>query len=274
MTSILGISAFYHDSAACILKNGEIIAAAQEERFTRIKHDSSYPHNAIEFILNFSNLKLSEVDQIVFFEKPFLKFERLLFNLLDFASIDWSSQISPHSAEAIEVAKTGPEKPPEARAPSCASHGAATAAPSSAMRAGACAPERSSCRESSTCVERVAALSATAPGAVSLEPEDPQLARELIRLCDTLPKAPQSAALDQLLRNADAVLAARGEAGYLAGSAFSVADACLLPFLQRVDLPADAAARDDSEPPAEIFVRELSIHPVSAAMTLQMEPIE
>ena len=97
-------------------------------------------------------------------------------------------------------------------------------------------------RESSTCVERVAALSATAPGAVSLEPEDPQLARELIRLCDTLPKAPQSAALDQLLRKADAVLAARGEAGYLAGSAFSVADACLLPFLQRVDLPADAAA--------------------------------
>ena len=97
-------------------------------------------------------------------------------------------------------------------------------------------------RESSTCVERVAALSATAPGAVSLEPEDPQLARELIRLCDTLPKAPQSAALDQLLCKADAVLAARGEAGYLAGSAFSVADACLLPFLQRVDLPADAAA--------------------------------
>ena len=85
MTSILGISAFYHDSAACILKNGEIIAAAQEERFTRIKHDSSYPHNAIEFILNFSNLKLSEVDQIVFFEKPFLKFERLLETYVAFA---------------------------------------------------------------------------------------------------------------------------------------------------------------------------------------------
>tara|TARA_A100001015_G_scaffold98088_1_gene108928 strand:+ start:756 stop:2591 length:1836 start_codon:yes stop_codon:yes gene_type:complete len=85
VTSILGISAFYHDSAACILKNGEIIAAAQEERFTRIKHDSSYPHNAIEFILNFSNLKLSEVDQIVFFEKPFLKFERLLETYVAFA---------------------------------------------------------------------------------------------------------------------------------------------------------------------------------------------
>ena len=78
MNYILGISAFYHDSAACILKNGEIIAAAQEERFTRIKHDPSYPFNAIEFVLNYTKLKLSEVDNIVFFEKPFLKFERLL----------------------------------------------------------------------------------------------------------------------------------------------------------------------------------------------------
>jgi len=83
--SILGISAFYHDSAACILKDGKIIAAAQEERFTRKKHDSSYPHNAIEFALNYANLKLSEVDQIVFFEKPFLKFERLLETYVAFA---------------------------------------------------------------------------------------------------------------------------------------------------------------------------------------------
>ena len=71
MTSILGISAFYHDSAACILKDGKIIAAAQEERFTRIKHDSNYPFYAIEFVLNFADLKLSDIDQIVFFEKPF-----------------------------------------------------------------------------------------------------------------------------------------------------------------------------------------------------------
>ena len=78
MSNILGISAFYHDSAACLIKNGKIIAAAQEERFTRIKHDSSYPYHAIEFILNYAKLKLSEIDQIVFFEKPFLKFERLL----------------------------------------------------------------------------------------------------------------------------------------------------------------------------------------------------
>ena len=85
MTSILGISAFYHDSAACILKNGEIIAAAQEERFTRIKHDPSYPYHAIEFVLKYAKLKLSDVDQIVFFEKPFLKFERLLETYVAFA---------------------------------------------------------------------------------------------------------------------------------------------------------------------------------------------
>ena len=85
MTSILGISAFYHDSAACILVDGKIIAAAQEERFTRKKHDPSYPHNAIEFVLKFANLKLSDVNQIVFFEKPFLKFERLLETYVAFA---------------------------------------------------------------------------------------------------------------------------------------------------------------------------------------------
>ena len=85
MTSILGISAFYHDSAACILKDGKIIAAAQEERFSRIKHDPSYPKHAINFVLSYSNLKLSEVDYIVFFEKPFLKFERLLETYVAFA---------------------------------------------------------------------------------------------------------------------------------------------------------------------------------------------
>ncbi len=85
MTSILGISAFYHDSAASIIVDGEIIAAAQEERFTRIKHDSNYPKNAIDFVLKYANLKISEVDHIVFFEKPFLKFERLLETYLAFA---------------------------------------------------------------------------------------------------------------------------------------------------------------------------------------------
>ncbi len=85
MSSILGISAFYHDSAACILIDGKIVAAAQEERFTRKKHDPNYPHNAIEFVLKFSKLNLSDVDQIVFFEKPFLKFERLLETYVAFA---------------------------------------------------------------------------------------------------------------------------------------------------------------------------------------------
>ena len=85
MSKILGISAFYHDSAACILVNGEIVAAAQEERFTRKKHDPSYPENAINFVLKFAGLKLNEIDQIVFFEKPFLKFERLLETYVAFA---------------------------------------------------------------------------------------------------------------------------------------------------------------------------------------------
>ena len=85
MKSILGISAFYHDSAATILIDGKIIAAAQEERFTRIKHDSNYPFNAVEFVLKYSNLKLNDVDHIIFYEKPFLKFERLLETYVAFA---------------------------------------------------------------------------------------------------------------------------------------------------------------------------------------------
>ena len=85
MTSILGISAFYHDSAAALIKDGEIIAAAQEERFTRKKHDSNYPFNSIEYVLKESKLNLSEINHIVFFEKPFLKFERLLESYFAFA---------------------------------------------------------------------------------------------------------------------------------------------------------------------------------------------
>ena len=91
MTSILGISAFFHDSAAALVVDGEIISAAQEERFSRKKHDPSYPHNAIKFVLNHSNLKLSEIDYIVFFEKPFLKFERLLETYLAFAPKGFAS---------------------------------------------------------------------------------------------------------------------------------------------------------------------------------------
>ncbi len=85
MTSVLGISAFYHDSAAAIIVNGEIVAAAQEERFTRKKHDASYPKNAINYVLKESVLKLNEVDHVVFYEKPFLKFERLLETYIGFS---------------------------------------------------------------------------------------------------------------------------------------------------------------------------------------------
>ena len=72
MTYVLGISAFYHDSAAALIIDGNIISAAQEERFSRKKHDSRYPFNAIEFVLKNSKVKLSQVDYIVFFETIFL----------------------------------------------------------------------------------------------------------------------------------------------------------------------------------------------------------
>ena len=85
MTSILGISAFYHDSAAALIIDGEIIAAAQEERFSRKKHDPRYPFNSINYVLSEGKIKLSDIDHIVFFEKPFLKFERLLETYMAFA---------------------------------------------------------------------------------------------------------------------------------------------------------------------------------------------
>ena len=82
---ILGISAFYHDSAAALIRDGKIIAAAQEERFSRVKHDSRYPKNAIKYVLKEGKTDLNGVDRVVFFEKPFLKFERLLETYLAFA---------------------------------------------------------------------------------------------------------------------------------------------------------------------------------------------
>ena len=82
---ILGISAFYHDSAAALVEDGRIIAAAQEERFTPKKQDAGYPENAIRYCLDEGGLTLSEVDYIVFYEKPFIKFERLLETYLAFA---------------------------------------------------------------------------------------------------------------------------------------------------------------------------------------------
>ena len=91
MTSVLGISAFYHDSAAAIIIDGEIIGAAQEERFTRKKHDASYPKNAINYVLKEAGLKLNDIDHVVFYEKPFLKFERLLETYVGFSPSGFKS---------------------------------------------------------------------------------------------------------------------------------------------------------------------------------------
>lgn len=83
--NILGISAFYHDSSACLVQDGKIISAAQEERFTRKKHDFSFPLNSIEFCLNNSGLSPSDIDYVAFYDKPFLKFERILETYLSYA---------------------------------------------------------------------------------------------------------------------------------------------------------------------------------------------
>lgn len=88
---ILGLSAFYHDSAACLLKNGEIIAAAQEERFTRNKHDAGFPHYAIQYCLEEAGISANQIDNVVFYEKPFVKFERLLETYLAFAPKGFTS---------------------------------------------------------------------------------------------------------------------------------------------------------------------------------------
>ena len=82
---ILGISAFYHDSAACLLKDGKIVASVQEERFTRKKHDASFPHNSIKYCLQEASITSEQISNVVFYEKPFLKFERLLETYLAFA---------------------------------------------------------------------------------------------------------------------------------------------------------------------------------------------
>tara|TARA_B100000700_G_scaffold328345_1_gene445868 strand:+ start:59 stop:1897 length:1839 start_codon:yes stop_codon:yes gene_type:complete len=88
---ILGISAFYHDSAACLIKDGEIIAAVQEERFTRKKHDEGFPHHAIQYCLKEAQITAEKIDNVVFYEKPFVKFERLLETYLAFAPKGFAS---------------------------------------------------------------------------------------------------------------------------------------------------------------------------------------
>ena len=85
MQRILGISAFYHDSAAALIEDGRIAAAAQEERFSRKKHDARFPTHAIEYCLRQAGVSLAEVDNVVFYDKPFIKFERLIETYLSFA---------------------------------------------------------------------------------------------------------------------------------------------------------------------------------------------
>ncbi len=91
MVSILGISAFYHDSAACLVVDGEIVAAAQEERFTRIKHDHNFPINAARYCLSEAKLTADQLDFVGFYDKPLLKFDRLLETYLDYAPSGFSS---------------------------------------------------------------------------------------------------------------------------------------------------------------------------------------
>jgi carbamoyltransferase len=88
---ILGISAFYHDSAAALVVDGRIVAAVQEERFTRKKHDPGFPDHAITYCLSEGGITLADVDYVVFYEKPFLKFERLLETYLAFVPRGFSS---------------------------------------------------------------------------------------------------------------------------------------------------------------------------------------
>jgi Predicted carbamoyl transferase, NodU family len=88
---ILGISALYHDSAASLIRDGKILSAVQEERFTRIKHDSSFPTNSIKYILSSNQLTLNQIDKVVFYDKPFLKFERLLETYLSIVPSGFSS---------------------------------------------------------------------------------------------------------------------------------------------------------------------------------------
>ena len=83
--NILGISAFYHDSAACLVRDGEIVAAAQEERFTRKKHDPSFPARAVEYCLAEGGITGADLDLVSFYDKPFIKFERILQTYLAFA---------------------------------------------------------------------------------------------------------------------------------------------------------------------------------------------
>ena len=85
--TILGISAFYHDAAACLVRDGEIVAAAQEERFTRKRHDPNFPRRAVDYCLRAGDVRAADLDYVGFYDKPLLKFERILENYLGVAPL-------------------------------------------------------------------------------------------------------------------------------------------------------------------------------------------
>jgi len=103
---ILGISAFYHDSAAALLADGRIVAAAQEERFTRKKQDARFPAHAIAYCLQEGQCTISDVDYVVFYEKPFLKFERLLETYVGFAPRGYQSFAMARHSHLILTGRT------------------------------------------------------------------------------------------------------------------------------------------------------------------------
>lgn len=96
MSYILGISAYYHDAAAALIKDGEIIAAVQEERFTRIKNDASFPANAIRYCLQQAGILLCDISTIIYYEKPYLKFERILEIFYRYAPWGWNSSLKEY----------------------------------------------------------------------------------------------------------------------------------------------------------------------------------
>src|SRR5437870_9021814 len=93
MVNILGLSAFYHDSAACLVRDGELVAAAQEERFTRKKHDARFPKNAVGYCLREAGISLKDLDYVAFYDKPLLKFERIVQTYLGVAPWGFQSFI-------------------------------------------------------------------------------------------------------------------------------------------------------------------------------------
>jgi carbamoyltransferase len=93
MTTILGLSAFYHDSAACLVRDGEIVAAAQEERFTRRKHDHRFPHESVAYCLKEAGIGIDDVDCVAFYDKPLVKFERLMETYLAYAPVGFASYL-------------------------------------------------------------------------------------------------------------------------------------------------------------------------------------